>query len=247
MKRFILVLGILVCILAAHLVFGQVNEGSITYEVKVNMHRTLPADRQEMKEMIPEFDSFKNILMFKESESVYKLVEEDDVEEFGTEGQGGGMRMRMRRPSAEFYFNQNLSKRIKTQEFFGKKYIIEDSIRIMPWKFGQEEKTILGYKCKAASYYNEERKQNVTAWFTDQLKPFLGPESYNTLPGTVLQVNINEGERIITAISKSEEALKKGDIKVPSNGERISEVDFRKMVEEQMKKMGGRGNIIIRN
>ena len=39
----------------AQVVFGQTNEGMITYETKINVHRTLPKEREEMKKMIPEF------------------------------------------------------------------------------------------------------------------------------------------------------------------------------------------------
>ena len=57
----------------------------------------------------------------------------------------------------------------------------------------------MGYDCKQAMHYNEDRKQQVVAWYAPQLRPFLGPEKFNTLPGAVLEVNLNDGERVITA------------------------------------------------
>ena len=243
MKRILLFLGVLVCLTAAHVVFGQ-TEGSIIYEVKMNMHRNIPKEREEMKNMIPEFRTTRDQLFFNSSESLYKPVEEDD----DTDIDNGGMRMVIQRPKNETYVNQSASKRILLQEFMGKKYLIEDSLKVQPWKFGEETKEVKGYPCKQASFYNEERKQTIVAWYTDKLRPFLGPESFNTLPGAVMQVDINSGERIITAKTIELRPLKKNEMKIPAAGTKITEPEFRKMVREQMEKMGATGgNIIIRN
>jgi GLPGLI family protein len=134
------------------------------------------------------------------------------------------------------------------QEFMAKKYLIEDSLKVMPWKFGTETKEVKGYPCKQASYYNEERKQNIIAWYTDKLRPFLGPENFNTLPGAVLEININDGERIVTAKTIELRSLKKNEIKIPSGGTKTTEKEYRKMVSEQMERMRANGgNVIIRN
>lgn len=245
MKRLLILIGVIVCITAAQVVFGQINEGAITYEVKVNMHRNLPADRQEMKNMIPEFRTRKEQLVFNTEESLYKPMEPDEEEDIDN---GEGMRMHIRTPQNEVYVKPSESKRVLLQEFMGKKYLIEDSLQITAWKFGNETKTILGYECKQASFFNEERKQNVVAWYTANIRPFLGPENFNTLPGTVLQVDINDGERIVTAIALEPRALKKNELKVPSGGTRTTQAEFRKMVSEQMERMRANGgNIIIRN
>jgi GLPGLI family protein len=243
MKRILLFLGVLVCLTAAHVVFGQ-TEGSVIYEVKMNMHRNIPKEREEMKNMIPEFRKSRDQLFFNASESLYKAVEEDD----DTDVDNGGMRMVIQRPKNETYVNQAATKRVLLQEFMGKKYLIEDSLKVTPWKFGSETREVKGYACKQASFYNEERKQNVVAWYTDKLRPFLGPENFNTLPGAVLLVDINDGERIITAQTIELRPLKKNEMKIPSGGTKTTEPEFRKMVREQMEKMGATGgNIIIRN
>ena len=239
-----MLLGIIVCIAAAHFAIGQVSEGVITYEVKVNMHRTLPPDRQEMKNMMPEFRVSKDQLFFNPTESLHKGVEEeedDDIED------GEGMRMRMRRPQNEYYVNQREGKRVVLQEFLGKKYVIEDSLKVTPWKFGTESRVIKGYTCKQATYFNEERRQTIVAWYTDQLRPFLGPESFNTLPGGVLLVDINDGERTITATDIVAKTLKPNEFKFSPGGIKTTEAEFRKIRDEQMERMRANGaNIIIR-
>lgn len=245
MKKIVLILGLLVSVMAVHVVWGQSTDGVITYEVKMNMHRRLPPDQEGMKNMMPEYQVFQEQLFFNANESLYKPMpeEENDFED----GQDGGPRMRFRRPQADHYINQATSTKIIAQEFMGKKYLIEDSISIAPWKLGTEVKTIQGYECRQASYYDEQRKQEIVAWYTDKLRPFLGPESFNSLPGAVLQVDVNGGERVITAQKIELRALAKSEMKVPSGGQRTTGKEFRQMMEEQMKRMGGQGGFMIRN
>jgi GLPGLI family protein len=248
MKKVLLLLGLLISAAAAHVVFAQPTEGTIIYEVKVNMHRRLPPDRQEMKDRLPEFDIHKDQLFFTPSQSLYKSIEEEEEDDAFAD-EGGGRRIRFRRLQAEYYYDQSAAQRIIAQEFMGKKYLIEDSVTILPWKFGTETKTFLGYNCNQASYYDDDTKQHIMVWYTEKLKPFLGPEGFNSLPGTVLLVDINAGERIITAQKIEARPLVKNEIKIPTSGQRITEKDFRKMVAEQRQRRGApdeRG-IIIRN
>ena len=245
-KRWILlIIGVLIFLATAQVVFGQTSEGMITYETKINMHRTLPKEREEMKKMIPEFRVNQQQLFFNADESLYKNIEEDEDE--NVEHGGGGIQMRIQQPFVEIYFNRSNAIRVTQQEFLGKEYLIEDSLALPPWKFGIETKKILGYDCRQAIHYNEERKQQVVAWYAPQLRPFLGPEKFNTLPGTVLEVNVNDGERVITAKNLQDRALKKNELKVPSHGIKTTQADFRKMVEEHAARMRANGaDIIIR-
>ena len=238
-----LIAGLLASILAAQVVFAQT--GVITYESRVNLHRTIPADRQEMKSMMPEYRITKLQLFYNGEESLYKSLIEDEEEQFSSGG--GAVRMTMRMPKTEMYTNSSTQAILMVQEFMGKKYLIEDSVKITPWKFGTEVKTILGYACRQATFFNEERKQTIVAWYTDKLRPLLGPEIYTTLPGAVVQVDINDGERVITAIKIEPRTLKKSELKIPSGGTKITEKEFRKMMDEQMQRMGREGGVMIRN
>lgn len=246
MKKALIFLGVIISLAAASAVFAQVaTEGVITYDLKVNLHRRLPPDRQEMKASIPEYRTTKEQLFFNNNESIYKpLIEDEEEEAFG----GGGMQMRIRQPNIERYLNQTNGQFITKQEFMGKEYLIEDSVKLAPWKFGSEVKTIQGYECKQAYYTDESGpngKQEITAWYTDKIRPFLGPDRFNTLPGVVLAIDVNNGERVMVASKIELRPLKKNELKVPVKGIKITQQDFRKMMDEQMRNNGG--GFIIRN
>jgi GLPGLI family protein len=258
MKRILLLVGVLVSLAAANVVFGQAT-GVINYEVKINLHRNIPPEREAQKAMIPEFRTMKQQLFFNSSESLYKPVIEDEEEPFPSGGTGGGMRMTIRMGGTELYLDQNTGKTLSKQELMGKNYLIEDSVKMSPWKFGTQTKTIGGYECNMAYYTQTDtlrmggdsqprvRTSEITAWYTTAIRPFLGPERFNTLPGAVLAVDINNGERVILAKTIELRELKKNELKVPSGGTPITQADFRKLVEEQMKQMGGGRQMIIRN
>ncbi len=246
MKIVKLLIGIAVTLAAAHVVFGQTTEGVIDYDVKENLHRNLPPERQEMKNMVPEFRTIHMQLFFNADASLYRSVEEDDND---FESEHGGLQMKFQQPQIELFVNPSQNKEITMQEFMGKMYLMEDSLKVIPWKFGTALKRVMGYECKQATYFNEERKQQIVAWYTpDKLRPYLGPDTFNTLPGAVLEIDINEGERIITAKKLTSRTLKRSEMKPPSQGVKITKTEFRKMVQEQVERMRANGgNVIIRN
>ena len=242
-KMFPLLVFLMGCTLQS--LFAQTAEGVITYEIKTNMHRNIPEHRQQMKEMIAEFSTEEAQLFFDPDESYYKPVEaepEPDME--GNQRSG----MRMRRPRSEIYLNQGKSRIISLREFMGKKYLVEDTLRMRPWKIGTETKEIEGYLCRKATIIDDERKMNVVAWYADALRPFLGPDNFNTLPGAVLLVDVNDGERMLTAKVINLRPLEKNEIRIPNAKSKMSEQEYRDMVKAQRERMRANGqNFIIRD
>ncbi len=245
MKKIISIPGAIVMVIFAHFTMAQ-TQGVITYESTMNMWKRIPPERESMKSMIPEFIVRKADLFYNGAESMYKpQAEAEEDAEFSSNGGGGRMRLRMGGAGTEIYVNHEDQIRLSQQEFNGKKYLVTDTIQITPWKFGTGTKEILGYACKQAYYTDEERKTEVVAWYTDKLGMFMGPETYGALPGVILALDVNNGERTIVALKIEEKVLGKKDIKVPSGGTPISGSEFRAMMREEMQKRGGDGRTMI--
>lgn len=221
--------------------FAQKTTGVIQYEVRMDVHRRIPADREEMKAMIPQFRTENYTLTFDEQQSLYKPIidEEEDIN-----ANRGGMRMMFRMPKTETHVSKMERIRTVQTEFMGKNYLILDTMDIAPWKIGNEQMEISGYLCQMAFYTdssNVDNIQEITAWFALQLPPFTGPEGYVTLPGTVLALDINNGERVFIARKIEFKDVKPQDVKKPDKGEVISRANFTAMMREQMEKMRARG------
>nr|WP_315173667.1 GLPGLI family protein [uncultured Flavobacterium sp.] len=64
-------------------------------------------------------------------------------------------------------------------------FVQKDSLTIIDWDIQDETKTILGYRCQAAT--TSFRGRNYKAWFTTAL-PVCGPWKFDNLPGAILEV-----------------------------------------------------------
>lgn len=223
---------------------AQQTEGDIQFDEKMNMHRNLPPDAADVRAMMPEGRVSKAELLFSASESLFHNLPDEDEDE---PAEGGPMVIKMQRPEAIFYRNYSSGRKVDSREFFGKVYLIDDSLATPGWKITGQTKTILGYNCLEATTQDTVRKRQITAWFTDAIALSSGPAGFGQLPGMILELDINNGELIFTATKVNFRKLKKNELSAPKKGEKISDADFQKMVAERMRENGGRPMRIIRN
>jgi GLPGLI family protein len=243
----ILILSLLVILTSFTKVQSQ--EGAVIYTTKINMHKRIPAEQEEMKKMIPEFTSSQNELIFNDIQSLFKPV---PVDENPFDQGPGGQRMSFRMVvQNETFLDRDNEGITQLRDFMGKKYIVKSEMKRIPWKLGNETKTINGYACKNA-VYTDENQREIVAWYSEDLRVPVGPESFYGLPGLILEVIINNDEMIIGATKIDMRNLKKNELKEPKGGIEISDEEYKAMVKEQMEKMAGQrgqGNtrMFIRN
>lgn len=256
MKKYLL--AILVCA-SWGFISDEISQGVVTYTTKTNIHKRIPPEQSEMKKMIPEFNTTQNQLFFNELESLFKPlpVDENPFDQssgggsWTSSGSGGGQRMIRMVLQNETYINRDNDMMTQLREFMGKKYIVKKETSRIPWKLGHDTKEISGYTCKSATY-TDENKREITAWYTEQIRLPLGPESFHGLPGLILEVAVNKDEIVITADKIDLRALKKNELKEPKSGEEMTDEAYKAMVEAEMEKMGAQGGqggmrMIIRN
>ena len=137
---------------------AQLSEGKIVYERKMNMHKSLPPEAEQMKAMIPEFQTSKMELAFKDQQSLYKPFksEDDDMPSGEAVGGGGGGGMRMMRfggagSDAESFKDYENSTKTEIRELGPKKYLLDDSLKHYNWKLSADTMTILGHLCHKAT------------------------------------------------------------------------------------------------
>jgi len=85
----------------------------------------------------------------------------------------------------------------------------------------------------------------VIAWFTTDIPLPIGPEVQGQLPGAILELDINKGQTIYTALEISPK-VNVGKIKEPKDGKKVTAAEFAKerdkIMEEMRKNMPNRGN-----
>ena len=138
MKKIQLVLGLFVAFISmSTVVTAQMKEGKISYERKVNMHRSLPDP--QMKSMIPEFRTDKFELIFNESASLFRSVVDDEAPDpfANAGGGGGGMRMNFRMPTTTTYTDIAKQTQYEERAFFEKEFLIVDSLKQYKWMLSE--------------------------------------------------------------------------------------------------------------
>ncbi|MEY2901012.1 MAG: hypothetical protein RLY89_118 [Bacteroidota bacterium] len=254
------------CLSGFLLANAQQKEGTIVFERKINMYKTITDE--QMRAMMPEFRTSKHMLLFSDSISVYKAIPDDEAPDPFAGGGGGGPRMIMRfgNDGGDLYKNFSQSKSILSTELGGKNFLILDSIKPQPWKLSMETKQILGQTCHkatrkipaavmgmrmvtmggpgAATKDTTVQKPvapkdwEVVAWFADNLISPVGPESYGQLPGVILELDIDNGRTVYTA-KEIKASVDAKELKEPKKGKVVTQEEYRKLMQQMMQNQGG--------
>lgn len=84
-------------------------------------------------------------------------------------------------------------------ESLGRVYQIEDSLQVPQWKIMNKIKDIQGHICMMAVTEDTIQGHKITAWFADDLPVPVGPGAYFGLPGAILELEVNDGDVVVTA------------------------------------------------
>lgn len=202
---------------------------------------------EQMKAMVPEFSITKHMLLFIDSISVFKAIKEDESPDPFDNNGGGGHRTMIRMGPGEngIIYKNFTTKQIQEQtEFADNNYIIDDTIKVQPWKLADETKSILGHPCKKASMKTITGNV-VSAWYAEDMPVPAGPENFGGLPGTVLAIDMNNGEVVFTA-NEIKPAVNIKELSKPISGKHITRAGFKKKIEEILGPAGSGGRRIIR-
>ena len=227
------------------------DQGIIIYEDKVDIHARLPEDRQQYKDMIPQFRTTLFELHYTSDASLYVASKEEAEAAGGGDGRGRMWRMRMGGGASnrDLYKSLSEKKMVDSREFMDKKFLIKGSTDEITWKIGNEQKQILDYVCMQAIY--KDTADTYVAWFTPQIPIANGPAEYSNLPGMILQIDQNDGERTLTAIEIQNTEVDKDLLDEPTKGKEVTSEEFREIMHEKMKEMRGQrgqnGTVIIRH
>tara|TARA_R110001592_G_scaffold363221_3_gene681708 strand:+ start:94023 stop:94778 length:756 start_codon:yes stop_codon:yes gene_type:complete len=220
-------------------IFAQNTSGTITYEEKFNIHKRMTGERAKYKDFVPEFRITKGMLVFDENSARYadKEVITGIEEEVVTEENSMRAMMKSMAPKNEFFMDFKKDKFIEFREFLGREFLVQgDKVEQAKWKIVPEQKEIKGFIAQKAELTNEEG-QLVEAWFTPQIPVSIGPATYNKLPGLILEVNINDGDLVISALEINMNEVNKDYLIAPKKGKKVTPDEFQAIVKEKMEEM----------
>ena len=261
MKLLSLLCGLLTLSLGS---IAQMKQGRIVYERKVQLK--VQVSDPAFQNLIPNERKDQFELLFDNTKTLWRIANDGQDEEMNFDN-GSGAQIRIVTPGSNdvLYSDLAASRKVEQKEVMTKQFTVEDSIRRMNWKLGSETKNIMGYTCKMATTSKTQKSQrvnmnngemkteevtdtlNIVAWFTDAITLGAGPESYQgQLPGTILELDVNNGRSKYTAVEVSPKMDPK-EIKEPK-GKKITQEQFVMERDKMFKEMNenGGGNFNIR-
>jgi GLPGLI family protein len=214
----------------------SLKSGKIIYEEKVKIEIKLEGDAAAYANMLPKERKTEKVLTFSEDATLYE--DNKTVEEDMEMAQEEGMKIRMVVSGEnKIYTDLKNQKVLEQRDFMNRMFLVEKPMPEMNWKVTGNQKVILGYPCMEA-YKTDTAGVRTTVWFAPSLSVRSGPSGICSLPGMVLEADINNGSRLYTA--KSIEPVAPKDLKLqrPKEGKSVSEKEFSEIVAAKMKEMG---------
>jgi len=221
-----------------------IRSGKVVYEDKAKIEIHLEGDAAVLAASLPKERKSRKSLVFNENASLYTNVKKEETAEDAMAEAGGTMVvMRMMEPDNKMYTDFAAKKQVEQREFMTRMFLIEKELGVSDWKLTGNTKDILGYSCQeAVRQPNDSTK--IVAWFTPTIPIPSGPGEYLNLPGLVLAVELDNGDHTLIAQSIEPMEVDNKMLGKPKEGKKTTEADFKKIVEEKMKEMGGQGHAV---
>ncbi|MBS1661450.1 MAG: GLPGLI family protein [Bacteroidetes bacterium] len=220
------------------------HQGTIRYERKADVHRHLRDE--QMKAMVPQFQTASFDLFFNDSISTYKAVPKDEAPDPFDNPSGGGARVIMRFGASDdgvIYRNFASNSSLEETTLEEKRLVVSDSIFKLPWKLTGETTTLLNHPCKKATA-TSNRGARLIAWYSEDLPVPVGPDRFSGLPGAILKLDVDSASIVFTA-TQIQATAKSKDLQAPA-GKPITKADYDKKLDDVLGPADAQGRRVMR-
>jgi GLPGLI family protein len=199
--------------------------GRIEYEKRTNQHSLLEEENiweEMMKDAFPKFAVTYFDLVFDSTRSLYKT---------GRDPENKMIHWGLSYITNTYYRDYAQQTFVHKKEIFGSEFLIADSIPQMEWKITNEPRTIAGFECrKAVTRINDSIV--VIAFFTDEIIPASGPESFGGLPGMILGLAIPRMHTTWYATKLELKPASARELTAPTGGKKFNFAGFKTQMNE---------------
>jgi GLPGLI family protein len=202
-----------------------INYGRIEYEKRTNQHSLLEEEsiwEEMMRDAYPKFAVTYFDLVFDSTRSLYKT---------GRDPENKMIHWGLSYITNTYYRDYAQQTFVHKKEIFGSEFLIADSLPPMEWKISNEVRTIAGFECrKAVTRLNDSIV--VIAFFTDEIIPASGPESFGGLPGMILGLAIPRMHTTWYATKLELKPAATRELAVPTGGRKFNNAGFKAQMNE---------------
>ena len=194
------------------------------------------------------------VVSFNKEESVF--IEEDQLDAISGATDSWGKNF----APGKQYKNVKTNTQLQEQEFYGKKFLVQDVLQPIEWSLESETKKIGNYSCFKATasipsdeltWYSfswdklrnttesdstqvkEVKMTQIEAWYAPQIPVRHGPLDYWGLPGLILEVSANNTTMLCSKIVLNPDEII--EIEAPSKGKEVSKKEYQEIITDKMK------------
>lgn len=239
--------------------YAQDFQGKAYYFSKSTMElgswgaRLSEAQKKQIQERLKNRLEKTYVLTFNKVESSFKEDMKLDAISGATDSWGKNF------SPGEQYKNVKSNTFIQVQEFYGKQFLVKDTLLDIKWVITKESKKIgnyLSFKATASipkedlDWYNfswgdvqnsnegsikDQEFVEVVAWYTPQIPVSMGPSEFWGLPGLILEVNMNNTVMLCSKITLNPKD--KNKIETPKKGKMLRKKEYKEIITGKMIEM----------
>ena len=195
------------------------------------------------------------VLSFNKEESLF--IEEDQLDAISGATDSWGKNF----APGKQYKNVKSNTQLQEQEFYGKKFLVNDVLQTIDWKLEPDTKNIGNYTCFKATasiptdqltWYSfswdnlkeaddtetdstqpkDVKMTLVEAWYTPQVPVRHGPLEYWGLPGLILEVSADNTTMLCSKLVLNPDEVI--EIEAPSKGKEVTKLEYRTIINNKM-------------
>lgn len=221
---------------------AQLSQGGVTYRETTQLNLRAPEGDAALAASLPRESTVEYQLYFEPNASLYRVAPGEAAETEWPQAQGGRV-MRLQRPSSIRYHDLQGGRFTEQLDFLGRDFLVQDALPTYAWQLDEARRSLLGLPVLRATAISDG--DTIVAWYTPAIPVATGPAAYSGLPGLILEVDIDNGRRLIQATQFDPRATQPADFAPPTRGKAVTQAEMRQIREEKMREMGGdNGNII---
>lgn len=229
---------LIVAVLALYPTVATAQHGTVVYQERIELDFELPPEMQHMRDQFPSEAVTDRELLFDGDLALTRAAEQEE-EQLERPDRGGIFFFFGGGPGGQdnnmYFIDRSTNQSVEQREFFGRTFLIEDTLKTYSWRMTGEQATFLDYLTMQAIAQTSDTT-SVEAWFTPQIPVSIGPFGYGGLPGLILV--LHDGPRSYVAQSVETEAPEASLLQAPTRGSRMSADEFEAMIEERARQMG---------
>jgi GLPGLI family protein len=246
-RKFFFGIWILALVFCTQSSFAQhtyfVETGKIEFEKRVNMFAKLKNRIQsnntfsqkiydEYRKTQPQFAISKSILSFSPEKSVYQFVEE---EKQGMSSFANDPWIMVKNSIYRSFKTDSIT---AIRKVYDEDFVVKDKKPDVLWKMTNEVREIAGYQCRRANGLILDSIY-VVAFYSEEIIPSGGPESFSGLPGMILGVALPH-ENVTWFATKVElnKPVTDTPIQLPRRAKEVSGTEYVESLKKSMKNWG---------